>query len=87
MKKPLLLFPLTFPMECILFLFKYIAYVNLNFRCYGYSKHPKMIQKRSKRDNKYLKTSEKNPKEIGTKNYPKKIKNIQKTPKIHPKQI
>ena len=61
-EKPLLLFPFTSPKESILFLFKYVGYVNMNFGCYGCSKHPKKDPKTSekhpKRSEKHLKTSE-----------------------------
>ena len=84
-EKPLLLFPFTSPTESKLFLFKYVAYVDMNFGCYGCSKHPKKIRKHPKNIRKHLKTSEKHPKNIRTKNYVKTSKNIRKTYKKHPK--
>ena len=70
--------------------FKYISYVNMNFGCYGCSKHPKKIQKHPKNiqkhpknirktSEKHPKTSEKDPRKIRKKN----AKYIRK----HPKKI
>ena len=90
-EKLLLLFPFTSPTESTLFLFKYAAYVNMNFRCYGCSKHPKKIRKHPKnirkKSEKDPKKIRKHPKNIWTKNCAKSSENIRKTSEKYPKKI